>query len=111
MVSIDEGLEIIKWFTNHSRALGLLKSQQETTEFFRKHKRVITLILPVISRWTVHFLSTRRLLLWSPPMRSLYLQDFNTLIECAGAKAASKEKAREVLAPIEQPVFWQNLAK
>jgi hypothetical protein len=111
MGSMDDGLEIAKWFTNHSRALGMLKDQQKTTERFKRTNRALTLIFPVISRWTVHFLCTRRFLVLSPPMRALDYQDCETLIQCAGAKADAKAKARAVLEPIEDPQFWKNIAE
>ncbi|KAJ7260042.1 ribonuclease H-like domain-containing protein [Mycena rebaudengoi] len=111
MGSMDDGLEIAKWFTNHSRALGMLKDQQKTTERFKRTNRALTLIFPVISRWTVHFLCTRRFLVLSPPMRALYYQDYEALIQCAGAKADAKAKARAVLEPIEDPQFWKNIAE
>ncbi|KAJ7939387.1 hypothetical protein B0H13DRAFT_1567150, partial [Mycena leptocephala] len=69
----------VKWFTNHSRVLGLLKDQQETTERFQETHRILTLIFPVISRWIFHFLAVRRILTLSPPMRTLYIQNYETL--------------------------------
>ncbi|KAJ7271620.1 ribonuclease H-like domain-containing protein [Mycena rebaudengoi] len=71
MTSIDDGLEMVKWFTNHSRALLTL----------------------------------------SAPMRTLYIHDYDTRIQCAGPKRDAKEKAREVLAPIDDPQFWKNLTE
>ncbi|KAJ7651816.1 hypothetical protein B0H17DRAFT_1269880 [Mycena rosella] len=51
MLSVDEGLDIVKWFTNHSRAIRLLAHQQKLTERFEKTHRILRLIFPVISRW------------------------------------------------------------
>ncbi|KAJ7891751.1 hypothetical protein B0H13DRAFT_1625871, partial [Mycena leptocephala] len=111
MESIDEGTDMTKWFTNHSRVLGLLKDQEKLTERFKATHRILILIFPVISRWIYHFLAVRRLLTLSSAMRTLYLQDYDTLIQCAGAKRDAREKAEAVLAPIEDPQFWKNLAE
>ncbi|KAJ7780848.1 hypothetical protein DFH07DRAFT_729418, partial [Mycena maculata] len=62
MLSIDDGLNIVKWFTNHSRAIGLLNEEQKLTERFEKTHRLLRLIFPVISRWIYHFLAVRRIL-------------------------------------------------
>ncbi|KAJ7170282.1 ribonuclease H-like domain-containing protein [Mycena crocata] len=102
---------VVKWFTNHSRALGLLKAQQKETDCFTETHRILTLIFLVISRWIFHFLTCRRLLTLAPPMRTLYLQQEETLIECAGSKWDAKERARRILAPVENPQFWKNLAE
>ncbi|KAJ7199027.1 ribonuclease H-like domain-containing protein [Mycena pura] len=111
MLSIDASLGIIKWFTNHSRAIGLLADQQKLTERFEKTHRILRLLFPVISRWIYHFLAVRRILTISPPMRILHLQHHDTLIECAGPKADARAKAVEILAPIDDPRFWKNLTE
>ncbi|KAJ7697906.1 ribonuclease H-like domain-containing protein, partial [Mycena rosella] len=111
MLSIDESLEIIKWFTNHSRALGLLADQQKLTERFEKTHCILRLLFPVISRWIYHFLAVRRILTISPPMRILHMQHHDALIECAGPKADARAKAVEILAPIDDPQFWKNLTE
>jgi hypothetical protein len=54
---IDHANEIIKWFNNHSFALGLLNGEQMS--MFHK---ILTLILPVVTCWTSHFCSLSRLL-------------------------------------------------
>ncbi|KAF7344300.1 HAT family dimerization protein [Mycena venus] len=68
MRSIDSSLDVVKWFTNHSQALGLLKEEQKSSERFQATHRILTLIFPVISRWTFHFLAVRRILTLSPPL-------------------------------------------
>ncbi|KAJ7226590.1 hypothetical protein C8J57DRAFT_1033821, partial [Mycena rebaudengoi] len=100
MTSIDDGLEMVKWFTNHSRALGLLKHQQTLTERFKETGCLLVLIFPVITHWIFHFLAACRLLMLLAPMRTLYIHDYDTLIQCAGSKRDARENAREVLAPI-----------
>ncbi|KAJ7637806.1 ribonuclease H-like domain-containing protein [Mycena rosella] len=111
MLSVDEGLDIVKWFTNHSRAIGLLADQQKLTERFEKTHRILRLIFPVISQWIYYFLAVCRILIVSPPMRVLHLQHHKVLIECAGPKADARAKAEEILAPIDNPQFWKNLTE
>ncbi|KAJ7735350.1 hypothetical protein B0H16DRAFT_1765286 [Mycena metata] len=48
MAAIDEGTAIARWFTNHSRALGLLKEQEKATERFKATHQILTLIFPII---------------------------------------------------------------
>ena len=54
---IDDALEVVKWFNSHSQALGLLQSVQ-----LHKLGKILALILPVLTRWTSHYLSVRRLI-------------------------------------------------
>ncbi|KAJ7106255.1 ribonuclease H-like domain-containing protein, partial [Mycena epipterygia] len=111
MESINEGLDIVKWFTNHSRVLELLRDQQQNMEHYKETHRFLTLTFPMISRWIFHFLAVRRMLTLSPPMCTLYIQDYETLIQRAGDKVEAKAKAREVLALIDDPQFWKNLTE
>ncbi|KAF8062592.1 hypothetical protein FPV67DRAFT_1452391 [Lyophyllum atratum] len=58
LLVIVECLEVIKWFNNHSAALALLEQEMK----FTYDGKAWALILPVITRWTAHYLSTTRLL-------------------------------------------------
>ncbi|KAF7331976.1 HAT family dimerization protein [Mycena kentingensis (nom. inval.)] len=109
--AMDIGLGWIKWIVNHSRALGMLKAQQKQTELYAKTHRLLTLIFPVISRWTSHFVSLRRLLVLSGPLRALYLQSHQSLVECAGDKRAAVEKAEDVLELLDDTTTWKRLAE
>ena len=52
-----KALNVIKWMNNHSHALGLLHQEQ-----FSMYQKTLVLILPVITRWTAHYLSLQQLL-------------------------------------------------
>ncbi|KAF8834999.1 hypothetical protein BDN67DRAFT_913792 [Paxillus ammoniavirescens] len=52
LATIDQAADMIKWFNNHSCALGILHHEQMVT-----YQQTLVLILPVISQWTTHFLS------------------------------------------------------
>ncbi|KIK76263.1 hypothetical protein PAXRUDRAFT_110784, partial [Paxillus rubicundulus Ve08.2h10] len=49
---INDTLEVVKWFNNHGQALGLLQDAQ-----MAKFGQILALILPVLTRWTSHYLS------------------------------------------------------
>ena len=104
---IKEGLEIIKWFNAHSAALALLNEEQR----FTYEGKWWALILPVITRWTAHYLSVSRLLKVKSAVRSCSLRHEETLLTCAGKEAKLKLAARAILDTVANDVFWANLAK
>ncbi|KAL6309074.1 hypothetical protein BKA93DRAFT_724479, partial [Sparassis latifolia] len=103
---IDDAVEVVKWFNNHSRALGMLKDVQRM-----KLGKVLCLILPVLTRWTSHYLSVHRLLELEIAFKQLLLDSIPELVLCAGAKADAQRKAREIIAILERFDFWANLRK
>lgn len=103
---IDDTLEVVKWFNNHSRALGLLKTVQQI-----KLGKIMALILPVLTRWTSHYLSIRRLLKLKTAFKQLLLDHTPSLLLAAGPRREQKEKARQVLDIVEGFGFWSNLRK
>ncbi|KAF8890190.1 hypothetical protein BD779DRAFT_1438833, partial [Infundibulicybe gibba] len=103
---VDDALEVVKWFNNHSRALGILKEAQRA-----QSQKVLGLVLPVITRWTSHYLSTRRLLELEYIFRLLALDRSQraALLLCAGTKADAKQKAEEIFTIIDRSDFWNDL--
>lgn len=101
---IDEALEVVKWFNNHSRALGMLRTELRTHE-----KPELGLILPVATRWTSHYLSCSRLLKLEQALRSLTIYHSSKLELCAGERADMRRKACQILNTINSQVFWQRL--
>jgi hypothetical protein len=103
---IDEALEVVKWFNNHSRALGMLREEE-----LAKGLRILVLILPVLTRWTSHYLCMRRLLALEYCFRVLSLDPAKreALILCAGPKLEQKRKAEQILAIIDRASFWADL--
>jgi hypothetical protein len=49
---VDQDVEVIKWFNNHSYCLGKLRDEQLIT-----YEWAWALILPILTRWTSHFCS------------------------------------------------------
>jgi hypothetical protein len=103
---VSEALEVVKWFNNHSRALGLLRQLQVTV-----HGHFKSLILPVLTRWTSHYLAISRLLELELYFCTLVLDSAKREIlrVCAGDKADQKCKADEIIGIIQNPSFWENL--
>ncbi|EMD37962.1 hypothetical protein CERSUDRAFT_29916, partial [Gelatoporia subvermispora B] len=102
---VDTAVEVIKWFNNHGRALGLLKEEMR----LRFNGKVYSLILPVITRWTSHYVSCQRLLLVEKAIRALTLYKRPDLEGCAGDRADAKAKAKEIVKITESAWFWDNL--
>ncbi|KAF8844642.1 hypothetical protein BDN67DRAFT_666973 [Paxillus ammoniavirescens] len=104
---VNDALEVVKWFNNHSRALALLQDAQ-----MAKLNLILTLILPVLTRWTSHYLSVTRLVKLELAFKQMLLdagEDLETLIVCGGTKADAKRKAKEVLDILQRPSFWPDL--
>ncbi|KAH9048292.1 ribonuclease H-like domain-containing protein, partial [Lactarius hengduanensis] len=97
---------VIKWMNNHSRALGLFHREQLQT-----YNKTLALILPVITRWTAHYLSLRRLLDIEISIRACWMKYSKEMIECAGPRADVQQKAREIQAVVEDPQFWAQVKR
>jgi hypothetical protein len=106
LTCVPKALLVIKWMNNHSRALALFRREQMQT-----FNKILSLILPVITRWTAHYLSLRRLLAVEVPMKSSWMKYSRQMIECAGPKADVQQKAREIQAIVEDPQFWNWVRK
>ncbi|TFY66832.1 hypothetical protein EVG20_g4259 [Dentipellis fragilis] len=104
-VALDDALEIVKWFNSHTRALGMLKDVM-----VQKFGRSLCLILPVMTRWTSHYLAVRRLLVVQRAFLQLLLDGKeNDLVLAAGAKDDARAKAREIIKKLKRPGFFEDL--
>ena len=106
---VPKALEVAKWFNNHSRASGILRAEQLSV----LNKKALILVLPgpVVTRWTAHYLSLRRLLQVEGPIKACYNKYASVLLLCAGPKADAKRKAEEVQETVEDPLFWKHVHK
>ena len=102
---MDQALEVVKWFNNHGRPLGMLREVQRD----QYNGNVLTLILPALTRWTSHYLAATRLLDLEKAIRILVLTSRGRLVEAVGNKADAIRKANEIMDLISQPSFWENL--
>lgn len=103
---IDDAVEVIKWFNNHSRALGLLKKVQ-----LAKIGKILALLKPVLTRWTSHYLAIRRLVQLEIPFKQLLLDHSHDLLLAGGRKREEKERAEYILEVLGGYGFWANLRK
>ncbi|PCH39629.1 hypothetical protein WOLCODRAFT_85990, partial [Wolfiporia cocos MD-104 SS10] len=103
--TMDDALEVAKWFNNHSRALGLLHDQQVTCY----GSRALWLILPVITRWTAHYLTCTWLLELEKAIRTLVLEQREALITCVGDKRDARDKAQSIITIVITESFWSKL--
>ncbi|KAF7971231.1 hypothetical protein HWV62_21648 [Athelia sp. TMB] len=61
------------------------------------------------TRWLGQYLATARVLKIETALKTCVTRHKDELIKCTRPKAKQKERARKVLAPINDPVFWTNL--
>ncbi|KDQ07177.1 hypothetical protein BOTBODRAFT_120426, partial [Botryobasidium botryosum FD-172 SS1] len=103
--SASDALAVIKWFNNHSVALGALHQCQQSLS---GHE--LALCLPTVIRWTSHFLAFTRLLKVAKPMRLCAVLNDKVLLSCAGPGAAKKDEATQVLRIVNNADFWTDIA-
>ncbi|TFY53352.1 hypothetical protein EVG20_g10156 [Dentipellis fragilis] len=100
---VNRALEIVKWFNNHSRAIGILKDVQlksSTTGI------PLCLILPVLTRWTSHFLSISHLLELESCFLHAVAEHGAELEKCTGKEKTAVVKAKEIVQIIKDSQFW-----
>ncbi|KAF5386718.1 hypothetical protein D9615_002122 [Tricholomella constricta] len=103
---IEGAIEVIKWFNNHSRTLGMLKEVQR-----QKLLKVLALILPALTRWTSHYLAICQLLDLKVVFKQLLLDSRETVLCCAGKKTKAKLEAEVIIGVLEGWDFWPNLKR
>jgi hypothetical protein len=105
--AISLSLEVIKWFNGHDAALTLLRTEQK----FTFNGKFYALILPVVTRWTAHYLSTTRLLKLKGAVKSCCARHEDALLICAGKESKATEKAQSILDIVGNDTFWADLVK
>ena len=103
---VPKALKVIKWMNSHSRALGLFRQEQ----LFMSQKS-LALILPVLTRWTAHYLSLQRLLTVEKALKVVWLKYADNMIASSGSKSEDKAKAIAVQAIINDTHFWYHVKK
>jgi hypothetical protein len=103
---VPKALNVIKWMNNHSCTLGLFCQEQLCT-----YQKILALILPVITRWTAHYLSLRRLLTVEKALKASWIKYSDTMIASAGPKSDDNAKAIAVEEVINDPEFWYHIKK
>ncbi|KAG6806668.1 hypothetical protein H0H92_010455, partial [Tricholoma furcatifolium] len=103
-VILDECTEVVKWFNNHSFALGMLNREQLDIR-----KVILALIIPVITRWTTFFCCLRRLLEVNKPLTVTASKYAEEILETIGPKQKAKDKAHQVLRRVKDDEWWKKV--
>src|SRR6266702_1834871 len=106
LTCLPKAFLVIKCMNNHSRALGIFRWEQLQT-----YNKILALILPIITRWTAHYLSLHQLLDIEIPIRACWMKYSQEMIECAGPKADVQQKSHEIQAIVEDSQFWTQVKK
>lgn len=102
---IDWALLIVKWFNNHTRALGLLKSAASRSKI-----TILALILPALTRWTSHYLCVHRLIEMKEAFQAVLLgSGKEELLVAAGDQPEHKAEAQNIISVISSSSFWSHL--
>lgn len=111
MKTVSRALDIVRWFNNHRTALDLFNAEQLTT--YKNHTRPLALLLPVITRWTAHFHSIRRLLSVARALKICVFKHKEDLLRVAenSRTEGAKEMGARVIATIEDDACWTVLAR
>ena len=104
LVLREQALDVIKWFTHHSRALAILQDC-----LVQRGSHRLTLILPVLTRWTSHYAACSRLLRLENDMRVLAIDYAEQLQLCGGDRLEMRNKAADILDIIRSVSFWNRL--
>lgn len=102
---MDEASAVVKWFNNHSFALGLFDKEQGDIYHGKPH----ALIFPVQTRWTAHFCSLSRLLEVHKALEVTASKYREQIMETVGTKLKSKRKARQIIARVKDELWWDKV--
>ncbi|KAI0362751.1 hypothetical protein OH77DRAFT_1379925, partial [Trametes cingulata] len=108
---MDQAEEIIKWFNNHSRALAMLRLEQQ----HQYSGRTVSLLYPVATRWSSRFMTCVRLLEIETAVRCLVMSKLDQLVQLTPKgknvmeTAQKQEKTRGLLLSALESSFWDTL--
>ncbi|TFK78324.1 hypothetical protein K466DRAFT_507447, partial [Polyporus arcularius HHB13444] len=107
--TVNDALEVVRWFNNHSLALELFHQAQLWTNPERRSP--LALILPALTRWTTHFQAASRLCALGPAMRACVMRNGDKLLEIGenSQTESSRATARNVIKTVENADFWKRL--
>lgn len=94
----DMATQLITWLRSKTRILAHLP---------------LSVLRAILTRWTAHYVAYRRLLQLYPSLKGLVLSDLtknDAEKVLVSGDSSSKRKAREMVAVIENPLFWHSIA-
>lgn len=93
---------IANWFNTHSRPNAMMGTYQE-------RPKPLTLIRAVQTRWTSHFVASKRLLQLAISLQTLVITQRDEILETVGQDRKVQDQAKAVLATIRDSSFWHEL--
>ncbi|KAJ7874609.1 ribonuclease H-like domain-containing protein, partial [Mycena leptocephala] len=106
MTDAKESLEVVKWFNGHGKALDLLHAQQMLLFL-----SILRLILPAVTRWTIHYCCLRRIKKVERAIRACVVTHGETLRLCAGNKPEQIAAAEHIIDTCNRNSFWKNIGR
>lgn len=103
--TIDQAVMVVKWFLSHLYALGIFNEEQKEIP----GSKPLSLIIPVITRWTAHYCSVIRLLKVKKPMTVAVVKHEDEFIDSVGKKKSARENASKVMDFVKDASFWKKL--
>ncbi|CDO77823.1 hypothetical protein BN946_scf184689.g1 [Trametes cinnabarina] len=98
--------ELIRWLRSRTYVLGLLNEIQLGLPGASNHPPK-TVILGALTRWTTMYLAYKRLLELKLPLEHLAAHP----LLAASGNAESRQKTKDMLDRLKNPLFWYNLAR
>lgn len=100
--------QVITWLRSKTQLLAIMRDIQTAMRSTNPAARILTVIRPVVTRWTAYFLAYQRLLelYW---VLQILLQ--NNRDRLTAGNAATRRKAEEMIKIIETAAFWQGLTR
>ena len=104
--------ELIRWFNNHTRALAMLRIEQQHCY---PDRPIRALLYPTVTRWSSRYLTCERLVELRAAVECLIASRLDELVELTpkGPNRAETEKkrqkTREMLLEAKNPLFWEQL--
>lgn len=106
MEAASKAQTVVKWFNNHSRALGILHVEQTHTL-----GKTLALVFAVVTRWTSVYQSLCRLLECIRPLRAIAVSQKDVLLLAGGKTPKAKQAASEVLGILNDEQFWTDITR
>lgn len=104
---LGQAVEVSSWFLSHSVPYARLRQKQLSMAQY--NGKTVALALPGKTRWGSYYNSVHQLLKAQFSLQSLVLDQYDFLVECAGAKSDAKRRARLVLDTVRDSNFWTAL--
>lgn len=111
----DQASTLITWLRSKSQILGLMRDIQERLIDPPGSKPILSVIRPVITRWTAHYLAYDRLLKLRWVLEALVRQDEGqsdpAKRRLTAGERSTAEKGELMINIIKNPIFWESLAR